>query len=95
MNDEDTRHWDQLAGSLRDSACFDHGDDSPPPGFATRVLAQWRDDTRQAWSTAALWRRWTVAAAATCCLGYACIGLALPEPPAQFLPLPELELSTP
>lgn len=96
MSQRPDQPWDKLAASLREAGAArrpDGEDLSPPPAFATRVVARARADQRADSAGLALWRRWA--------LGGACAAIALfgaarlvssPAPaPRQFVPVPLFE----
>ncbi|NNC88029.1 MAG: hypothetical protein HKN82_06155 [Akkermansiaceae bacterium] len=85
-------HWTKVSAALRDAGVNDPlppEDLTPPPGFATRVVAR----SRRADPGLVIWRRLSLLGAGTAAAVLMLALLAFPAPDrgAQFLPVPTLE----
>ena len=91
MTDPDSK-WSQLSSSLRDSGVVEkHADLTPPPGFATRVVARARVDSRADATGLRLWRQWSLAGACAAALACGTLFILRPPPEIQIVPVPVLE----
>jgi hypothetical protein len=89
MKPED--NWQKVAEQFRDNQA-PPSNDSPPPGFATRVVAL--ADLEPKASLMIRFRNWSLGTAAATALALVIV-LSLHEPETQFVPVPQLNLPTP
>jgi hypothetical protein len=82
--------WQKLAAAARAAGeqASPGADETPPLGFATRVVAQWRAQQRE--RALNLWSRWSLATALGSAAACAVLSLAPPHTPdpAEALILP-------
>lgn len=90
---EPDQNWSRLSDALRREGLGRGPDpaESPPPGFATRIVARARVEARADRTGLQLWRRWSLIGAATALLTCGTLFLARPAPGPQIIPVPTLE----
>ena len=86
------KSWDRAASARREIlAAMPPADDTPPPGFATRIVARW-EEIRQN-ETVRLWSRWSLRAALGGLLTAAVMALfSSPQSTSSPLKAPEIQV---
>lgn len=92
MTDPDSK-WSRLSAALREESVGrpDGQPDSPPPGFATRIVAHSRTESRANATGLRLWRQWSLLGAGTAVLLCGTLFLVRPQVSEQIVPVPLME----
>ena len=93
MTDPDSK-WSRLSATLRTEGVGSPDDDAPtaaPPGFATRIVARSRSESRANATGLRLWRQWSLLGAGTAILLCGTLVLVRPQVSEQIVPVPLLE----
>ena len=92
MTDPDSK-WSRLSAALREEGVGSTNDEhsSPPPGFATRIVARSRSESRANATGLRLWRQWSLLGAGTAVLLCGTLFLVRPQVSEQIVPVPLME----